>query len=191
MTGRPRDLELERRLLDAAWRQLTERGYDALSMSRVAAAANAHRTDVYRRWSTKPQLVVDVLAEHLPAVEDRDTGTLLGDIRGYLEGLALSWAAPWMDGLVGALADLRHDPDAELAFVSLAVRRGQVMRTALARALDRGEIAQLPDVAALGDLLEGPLMHRRMIGRQALAPEYLETIAALAHQVCLVPANLT
>src|SRR5690242_4609425 len=113
MPGRPRDPELEKRLLAAAWALLTTSGYDALTLTKVAAEAKAHRTDVYRRWSTKAQLVTDVLAVHLPPISQFDTGSLLGDIRAYLEDLAASWRAPWIDGLVGLLADLRHDPDAE------------------------------------------------------------------------------
>ena len=81
MPGRPRDPELDTRLLAAAWSLLTTEGYDALSLTKVAARAQAHRTDVYRRWGSKAQLVADVLAEHLPPVSPVDTGALAGDIR--------------------------------------------------------------------------------------------------------------
>jgi AcrR family transcriptional regulator len=181
--GRPRDRDLEKRLVDAAWHLLASHGYDALTMTKVATEAGAHRTDVYRRWSSKVQLVVDVLDEHLPSIRPRDTGSLSGDIRSYVDCLAASWSAPWMDGLVGALADLRQDPDAELAFAGLAGRRGQAMRDALHRAVARGELAELPDMSLVGDLIEGPLMHRRLIGRQPLTPEYLERLAAATHGV--------
>lgn len=183
MPGRPRDPDLEKRLLFAAWSLLARTGYDALTLTRVAAEARAHRTDVYRRWSTKAQLVTDVLAEHLPPVSAFDTGTLRGDIRAYLEDLAASWSSSWIDGLVGLIADLRHDPDAELAFRVLAERRGAPMSAAVARAVERGEIDELlaPDLA--GDLLEGPLMHRHLIGRQPLTPEYLDALAGVAYRL--------
>lgn len=183
MPGRPRDPDLEQRLLAAAWSLLTGQGYDALTLTKVAATAKAHRTDVYRRWSTKAQLVTDVLAEHLPAVPAFDTGTLRGDLRAYVDALAVSWSSPWIDGLVGLLADLRNDPDAELAFRLLAERRGQPMRDALDRALARGEIRELPELSLAGDLIEGPLMHRRMIGRQPLTRDYLEALAGAVHGV--------
>lgn len=183
MAGRPRDPELEERLLAAAWALLTSDGYDALTLTRVAARAQAHRTDVYRRWSSKVQLVTDVLAVHLPAVRAVDTGSLLGDLRAYVGDLAESWSSEWVDGLVGVLADLRQDPDAELAFVSLAVGRGQAIRDALSRAVERGEVDEVPDLLLAGDLLEGPLMHRRMIGRQPLTEQYLDAVAAVAYGV--------
>jgi AcrR family transcriptional regulator len=180
VSGRPRDPELESRLLAAAWSLLTRHGYDALTLTRVAAEASAHRTDVYRRWATKPQLVTQVLAAHLPPVPALDTGDLRADLRAYLDALASSWSAPWMDGLVGLLGDLHTDVDAELAFRSLGERRGQAVRDAVARAVERGEITDPGDLSLLGDLLEGPLMHRRMVGRQPLTPEYLDALAANA-----------
>lgn len=183
MAGRPRDPELDSRLLAAAWSLLTTDGYDALSLTRVAVRAQAHRTDVYRRWASKAQLVADVLAVHLPPVSPVDTGALAGDIRAYLDDLAAAWSSTWIDGLVGFLGDLRGDPDAELAFRLLGERRGQVMSAALERAVERGELAELPDLSLAGDLLEGPLMHRRMIGRQPLTPDYLDALAAAAHRV--------
>lgn len=183
MSGRPRDPDLERRLLAAAWSLLRSEGYDALTLTKVAAQASAHRTDVYRRWASKAQLVTAVLAEHLPPVSGFDTGTLHGDIRAYLRDLAAAWSSPWIDGLVGLLADLHRDVDAELAFRLLAERRGEGMRHALVRALDRGEIGEVPELGLAGDLLEGPLMHRRMIGRQPLTPDYLESVAVAAHRL--------
>jgi len=181
--GRPRDLDLEKRLLAGAWELLKVEGYDALTLTKVATRAQAHRTDIYRRWSSKAQLVTDVLAEHLPPLRPFDTGSLRSDARAYVDALAVSWSSDWIDGLVGLLADLRRDPDAELAFRQLGERRGQPMRDAIARAHERGEIPVLPELSLVGDLLEGPLMHRRMIGRQPLTPDYLETVVESAYQL--------
>lgn len=183
MTGRPRDLELERRLLGAAWELLVERGYEALTLSKVAAEAGAHRSDVYRRWSTKAQLVADTLAEHLPAVTPVDTGDLQSDLQAYVEGLAGSWSAPWIDGLVGLLADLRDDPQAEASFQNMAMTRGGNLRAAVERAVARGDIGEVSreELNLLAELLEGPLMHRRLISRLPLTPDYLATVASLGH----------
>jgi AcrR family transcriptional regulator len=183
MPGRPRDGELDQRLLAAAWSLLTSQGYGALTLAKVAARARAHRTDLYRRWATKPQLVVDVLDEHLPPISDVDTGALGSDLRAIVEDFAASWSSPWIDGLVGLTADLQHDPDAELAFRRLAERRGQPMANCIARAVQRGEIRHAAVGVGLGDLIEGPLMHRRMIGREPLTPDYLDAVARFAHRL--------
>ncbi|MFS8097225.1 TetR/AcrR family transcriptional regulator [Lentzea alba] len=181
--ARPRDPELEQRLLVTAWALLTEHGYDALTLTQVAAQANAHRTDVYRRWSSKVRLVADVLDEFLPPVPDCDTGSLHGDLSAFVEDLAMAWDQPWNDGLIGFLADLRRDDEAERTFRSLVARRSQPLVDAIARAVRRGEIGEVPELALVGNLLEGPLMHRRMFGGQPLSPQELEVVTWSVHSL--------
>lgn len=186
--GRPRDPELEQRLLAATWELVTTEGYESLSMARVATAANAHRTDVYRRWSTKTQLVTDALAAHLPAVSNMDTGTLRGDLRQYVDDLWASWSSPWIDPVVGLLAELARDPEAEAAFLTMSKRRTYPVRDAIVRAVRRGEVTDVPDLPLLGDLLEGPIMHRRMIGRQVMTPDDLDAVVDAAYRLFTVTA---
>jgi AcrR family transcriptional regulator len=181
--GRPRDLELNQRLLAAGWSLLQRDGYDALTLTRVASQAGAHRSDVYRRWSSKARFVVDVLEEHLPPIPDVDTGGLGSDLRAIVGGFAAVWSSSWIDGLVALAADVQRDADAELAFRELAERRGAPMSRCVARALQRGEISDVPYRLLLGDLIEGPLMHRRIVAREPLTPEYLDAIALAAYRV--------
>lgn len=188
MAGRPRDPHLETRLLAAAWALLTSQGYAALTLTQVAANAGAHRTDVYRRWSTKAQLVVDTLTAHLPPVSAVDTGALASDLRTIVDDFAASWSSVWIDGLVGLTADLQHDPDAELAFRRMAERRGQPLHEAVTRATARGEIGAIHDLSFVSDLVEGPMMHRRMIGRAPLTPDYLAAVATFAHRSLVMSA---
>ncbi|MEU0877385.1 TetR/AcrR family transcriptional regulator [Lentzea sp. NPDC005914] len=183
MAGRPRDPDLEQRLLTTAWSLLTAHGYDALTLTQVAAQAGAHRTDVYRRWPSKVRLVADVLEQFLPPVPDFDTGTLLADLRAFATDLAVAWDQPWNDGLVGFLSDLRRDDEAERTFRGLVSRRSQPLVDAIARAVRRGEIGEVPDLALVGNLLEGPLMHRRMFGGQPMTPDELDVVARSVHRL--------
>jgi AcrR family transcriptional regulator len=183
VAGRPRDPDLEQRLLATAWSLLTSNGYDALALTQVAAQAGAHRTDVYRRWRSKVRLVADVLDAYLPPVPDPDTGTLYGDLRAFAEDLAGASNEPWNDGLVGFLADLRGDAEAERTFRALVARRSQPLVDAIARAVRRGEIAEVPDLPFVGNLLEGPLMHRRMFGGEPMTPEELDVVTWSVHRL--------
>ncbi|MDT0158713.1 TetR/AcrR family transcriptional regulator [Microbacterium sp. ARD32] len=177
--GRARDAELEQRLLAAAWEVVTASGYDTLSFARVAERAGAHRTDIYRRWDSKAQLVTAAMAAHLPGVPEFDTGSLRGDIRAYLGALWQSWSADWVDVAIGVLADL--DAEAERTFRTMTLRRAQPLRDAIVRAVRRGELVDMPEPAMLGDLLEGPLMHRRLVGRQVMTLDELDALADIVH----------
>lgn len=181
MPGRPRDHELERRLLDAAWTLLHDDGYDAVTLSGVATRAGAHRTDLYRRWGSKAALITDALRAHLPPVAEVDTGSLRTDLRAFLTDLDRAWSAGWADGMIGLLADLGRDPRAERAFHAISDERAQPLIDALARAVRRGEVAEVPEPALIGNLLEGPLMHRRAFGTTPMSSQALDTIAAAVH----------
>lgn len=160
---------------------LVEDGYAALKLTQVAARAQAHRTDVYRRWPTKARLVTDALAEFLLPVPDLDTGSLYTDLRAFADELSEAWNLPWSDGLLGLLADLRHDADAETAFRRLGALRSQPLKDAVARAVRRGEAQEVPELAA--DLLEGPLMHRHVFGRRPLSPDELDVVVRSVHRL--------
>ena len=127
--------------------------------------------------------MADVLVEFLPPVPDVDTGTLLGDLRAFAEDLAGAWDQPWNDGLVGFLSDLRRDGEAERTFRGLVSRRSQPLVDAISRAVRRGEIGEVPEPALVGNLLEGPLMHRRMFGGQPMTPCELDVVTRSVHRL--------
>lgn len=68
-------------VLDAVQAELTERGYDELTMDAVAARAGVHRATVYRRWRDVGGLLADVFeAASDDDWQPPDTGSLQGDL---------------------------------------------------------------------------------------------------------------
>lgn len=78
---------LEEALLCAAWEELTERGYDDFTIDGAAARAGTSRAVLYRRWSSKQELVIAALAHAAgkDVVVAPDTGSLRGDVIGLLQ----------------------------------------------------------------------------------------------------------
>ena len=79
---RRRGAELERALLEAAWAELTDKGYAKFTMDAVAVRAGTSRPVLYRRWPDRHALLRDTLG-HLgrrDAVVAPDTGSLRGDM---------------------------------------------------------------------------------------------------------------
>jgi AcrR family transcriptional regulator len=73
--GRPRDPDLDERILDATRRLLAERGYQGLSIDAVARAAGTTRPTVYLRFAGKEELATSAVAgmtveEPLPQTDD-------------------------------------------------------------------------------------------------------------------------
>lgn len=79
---RRRGQELEEALLEAAWAELVETGYGALTIEAVAQRAGTSRTVIYRRWATKAELVTAAVQRVLwrEPVSIPDTGSLRGDM---------------------------------------------------------------------------------------------------------------
>ena len=77
---------LEKALLDAAWAELIQIGYDDLTFDAVATRAGTSRAVLYRRWPSKQDLVLATVAHQaaMDPVVAPDTGSLRGDVIGLL-----------------------------------------------------------------------------------------------------------
>ena len=79
--GRPRDARHDQAILAATLRILQEKGYGGLTIEGVAARAGVGRPTIYRRWPSKPALVVAALVQSARlAVPVLDTGSLRRDL---------------------------------------------------------------------------------------------------------------
>ncbi|MBA8930618.1 AcrR family transcriptional regulator [Kutzneria viridogrisea] len=69
--------------------ELVERGYARLSMEGVAKRAGSGKSALYRRWRTKQEMVLAVLAGiGVPMADVADTGTLRGDLHATVVAVA-------------------------------------------------------------------------------------------------------
>ena len=59
--GRPRDAALDEAIILATRARLVQDGYSRMTIGDIAADANVSRPTLYRRWSTKLELVIDAL----------------------------------------------------------------------------------------------------------------------------------
>jgi AcrR family transcriptional regulator len=143
VSQRRRGRALEEALLDAAWAELAERGYDDLTIDAVAARAGTSRAVLYRRWPNKQELVLAALAHEVgkDVVVAPDTGSLRGDVIALLQqankvrvGLATQ--------LFTQLGGFYRQTGTSLAELTAFVQGGRnpLLEQAIQRATDRGEI---------------------------------------------------
>src|SRR5688572_22907329 len=79
--GRPRDADADARILAAAYEIVAKVGYENLTVDDIVARAGVSKATVYRRWTTKEELVIRALQER--AVQDNPPPT--GDWRADME----------------------------------------------------------------------------------------------------------
>jgi len=140
---RRRGEALETALLDAAWEEMTERGYDELTMDAVATRAGTSRAVLYRRWPSKQDLVVATLTQYVKTefVEAPDTGSLRGDVIGLLK-LANKLRVRLAMLVFTQLGGFYRDANTNLAELGAFVQGGRdaMLDEVMARAVARGEI---------------------------------------------------
>ncbi|MFI5047537.1 MAG: TetR/AcrR family transcriptional regulator [Acidimicrobiia bacterium] len=175
--GRPRDAGRDRAILGATLRILQQDGYGRLTIEGVAVAAGVGRPTIYRRWSSKPALVVAALVEsNQLALPSPDTGSLRGDlIEVQRRQVELMNAPNARRVTAGLIADLATDPVLAEKYVNdyLVPRRATVWKV-LQRYVDRGELDPDVDLAFVYDLLVGPLFMRAVVWGQPLTAEAVE-----------------
>ncbi|MEV0274948.1 TetR/AcrR family transcriptional regulator [Streptomyces sp. NPDC050610] len=177
--GRRRGEALEAAILEAAWDELTERGYANLTVDSVARRAGTSKPVLYRRWADKQKLIGAAVAHRnvIGPITPADTGSLRGDLIATLTELG-ERRGPFLAQLSLLLTDYFAEAGtsfAELRETILAGRRSG-RDEILERAIERGEIdpAKLtPRIASLPfDLLRG----EAMMTLRPVAPEMIEEI---------------
>lgn len=140
---RRRGPALEEALLDAAWTELTERGYDELTIDAVAVRAGTSRAVLYRRWPNKQELALAAVAHEVAkeVVVAPDTGSLRGDAIALLRQankVRVGLVVP----LLTRLGGFYQQTGSSLADLETLVRgrRDAALDQAIQRAIDRGEI---------------------------------------------------
>lgn len=175
--------ELERAILDAAWDELSEVGYNRLTMEAVAARAETSKPVIYRRWARRAELVLAAWASRVPIEPTRpDTGELRTDLLELFTRIARRANQMMSEMIAGVMADaFKHPEMAELLREQLkAPPLLESVRTIVDRGVERGELrpVDLPQrVARLPlDLIRGEAM-----ATGAPVPE--ETIIELVDEV--------
>jgi AcrR family transcriptional regulator len=156
----------EDEILDATVAVVAELGYDRLTMDAVATAAKASKATLYRRWSTKAELVVDAIsrAKGCPMPEDVDTGSLRGDLISMSCGDGGFTDEMPMSVIAGLITALHRDADLQKAFRErFLAPRLELTRNVFERAVERGEIAPGVDIELLSTTLPAVIVHHAYV----------------------------
>lgn len=164
--GRPRSDASERAILAATLELVGALGFDGATTDAIAARAGVSKATIYRRWSTKDELVLAAVASLGREVHAPDTGSLQFDLRALVGGLVAVFADAALAGLVPTLVDqMARKPSFRAAMQDGFVRsRREVALEVLRRAQERGEIeVDAADLDFALDLLAAPLYYRVLV----------------------------
>ena len=140
---RRRGAALEAAILDAGWEQLLASGYGGFTFEAVADRAGTSKPVLYRRWSTREEMLLAVVGHRGAdaALPVPDTGSLRGDVLALLSTANRERTGMWafFSAQLGAYyQDGTLTPaDFRRAFIG---ERPSSMSLIMQRALERGEV---------------------------------------------------
>ncbi|MFE3444837.1 TetR/AcrR family transcriptional regulator [Nocardia sp. NPDC059180] len=180
-TPRPRPggrtARIRTQVLDAVHAELTEHGYDALTIDTVAARAGVHRATVYRRWRDVGGLIADVFAAAADIDwEPLDSGSLRGDLAALNEEIQASLTE--QPSIAAALIAVSfRSEEAARALRQLWESRYAQCEIVVERAVRRGEIPADTDARAVLIAATAPLYHQLVLLRTPADPGLPDRIA--------------
>jgi AcrR family transcriptional regulator len=175
--GRPRDPAADAAILRAAAELLVERGVDRTSIELIARRAGVAKVTVYRRWSSKEELLahaIETVRDDLPAVTAaaRPAEALPEAIEELLPRWGAVLADPRFRALSARLLAAGHDhPELLAAYREhhLLPRRERA-RATMVRAQEHGLLDRDADVDVLIDMMEGAVIRHLLLDAQELDP---------------------
>lgn len=156
--GRRPDPAREAAILDAAEELLIEDGYERLSFEGVASRAGASRATIYRRWSSKQELVAATLSHRVAKKEAvPDTGSVRGDLIAAISAFGTTEAGREADLIGGLIKAVRTDDELRrLMRENVVGREWEYALPIVERGKQRGEIPGSADhrrLAVVGSAL--------------------------------------
>jgi AcrR family transcriptional regulator len=153
-------------ILDAALDAFVEHGYRGMSIEGVAARAGVAKATVYRRYSSKAQLVVDAvragagIADGLP-----DTGDVRADLADMLRPLLKKLKGGHGEVLITLLTERLRNPDLDEEFVRSVIGEKRAhMHGVIRSAVERGDLPADTDVELVAEAGPGIIWHHALHG---------------------------
>lgn len=174
--GRPRSEAVERAIVEGVMKLLEEGVPLAeLSIERIARTAGVGKATIYRRWSGKEELFVDVIRSAEPPDPELPGTSMRDDLVALLEQLRQRGLMTRSSALLHSVfAQMKSSPKVWEAYHTIVVTpRRQKQYGILRRGQANGELRTDLDVGLLNDLIVGPMLFRTIMQPDADLPEGL------------------
>ncbi|WP_239163113.1 TetR/AcrR family transcriptional regulator [Paractinoplanes rishiriensis] len=164
---------------NAVMHELAEVGYGRLSIEAVARRAGVGKTAIYRRWSNKLEMVLEIVSDVAGrSVPLPDTGSFAGDLQLLMMIVSRALQHRIASQIIPDLmAEASRNPQiAETLQKALRTHQQAVGEKLIGQAVTRGELPPGTDPEVAVDLILGPLYWRLAVSRTPLGDDYLETL---------------
>jgi AcrR family transcriptional regulator len=162
--GRPRDPRIDAAILTATADLLVQIGYSNLTLAAVAERAGTTKTALYRRWSSKAELVHEAAFPVAPTALAAPAGDMAADVRAMIAAARDVFTTPVVRAaLPGLVADMSADSELNARVMSRFVGLFTAVRARLSEGVDRGEVHRDVDPDRLIELIGGATLLRLLL----------------------------
>jgi AcrR family transcriptional regulator len=184
--GRPRDPRIDAAILGATADLLVEIGYANVTMAAVAERAGTTKTALYRRWSSKAELVHEAAFPTAPTALTAPEGDIAGDVRSMIAATRDVFSTPVVRAaLPGLIADMAADADLNTRVMNRFAALFDLVRDRLLHAVQRGQVHPDVDPDRLIEIIGGATLLRLLLapGRELDEAWVDQTTAIVTHGV--------
>jgi AcrR family transcriptional regulator len=162
--GRPRDPRIDAAILAATADLLVEIGYSNLTMAAIADRAGTTKTALYRRWSSKAELIHEAAFPTAPTALTTPEGDIVADVRAMIAAARDVFTSPVVRAaLPGLIADMAADVELNARVMGRFVGLFGVVRDRLEHAVARGEVHGGVDPERLIEIIGGATLLRMLL----------------------------
>ncbi|HME76860.1 MAG TPA: TetR/AcrR family transcriptional regulator [Mycobacterium sp.] len=162
--GRPRDPRIDAAILTATADLLVHIGYSNLTLAAVAERAGTTKTALYRRWSSKAELVHEAAFPVAPSALVGPAGDMGADLRAMIAAARDVFTTPVVRAaLPGLVADMSADSALNARVMSRFADLFTAVQVRLREAVDRGEVHRDVDPDRLIELIGGATLLRLLL----------------------------
>ncbi|ORB32190.1 TetR/AcrR family transcriptional regulator [Mycolicibacterium parafortuitum] len=175
--GRPRDPRIDAAILEATADLLVEIGYSNVTMAAVAERAGTTKTALYRRWSSKAELVHEAAFPATPTVMQSPPGDIAADLRAMIETTREVFLSPVVRAaLPGLISDMSANAELTGRIGARFTDLFAAVRARLHDAVERGEVREGVDPDRLVSLVGGATLLALLQTPGALeSPSWVDT----------------
>ena len=174
--GRPRSEGIERAVIEGVMK-LLEDGVPLaeLSIERIARTAGVGKATIYRRWSGKEELFVDVVRSAEPPAAQLPGTSMRDDLVALLEQLRQRGLLARSSAILHNVhAQMKSSPKIWAAYHTTVVApRRELQIEILRRGQAAGELRADLDIELLNDMFVGPMLFRTLMRPDAELPDGL------------------
>ncbi|MFI6392812.1 TetR/AcrR family transcriptional regulator [Nonomuraea sp. NPDC050547] len=193
--GRPRDPGTDTAILAAALELFVERGVEGTSMEQVAKRAGVGKLTLYRRWSSKEDLLAQAIerwvrAEVIPSAADVHALRPRDIVERVLPAAAEMAAGADFRALVARImgSAVSHPQLMAVYWEHYILPRRELAAAMLRRAQRDGTVAADADLDVLIDMMAGAVTYRVLQPDPPDAAEMLRYLTAVYRQAGLYPS---